>query len=218
MSLESHIQNIGDLTTKTIGSESDDNVVQPELEMWTEQEFRVIQISNAISSYIENEDVSPINLNKETKPLTLDVVSQNNSLPKIKTPSQIENEVLLTSQTLNTKIKTKSCHHSKSLSKLSSKSSSSSRHTYVSILERHKTAEQVNLLAIQAEERSKRKLKFLEKSFELEKEKLLDQVIEARNKAALVELERKHDEDIASSRSADSVKEQFKTLCFFMLI
>ena len=116
----------------------------------------------------------------------------------------------MTSQTLNTKIKTKSCHHSKSLSKLSSKSSSSSRHTYVSILERHKTAEQVNLLAIQAEERSKCKLKFLEKSFELEKEKLLDQVIEAHNKAALVELERKHDEDITSSHSADSVKEQFK--------
>ena len=100
MSLESHIQNIGDLTTKTIGSESDDNVVQPELEMWTEQEFRVIQISNAISSYIENEDVSPINLNKETKPLTLDVVSQNNSLPNIKTPSQTENEVLLMSQNI----------------------------------------------------------------------------------------------------------------------
>ena len=86
--------------------------------MCTEQEFRVIQIRNAISSYFENKDVSPINLNKETKPLTLDVVSQNNSLPKIKTPSQIENEVLLKSKTLNSKIKTKSRHHS-----ISSKSS-----------------------------------------------------------------------------------------------
>ena len=81
---------------------------------------------------------------------------------------------------------------------------------YLSILERRKTVEQAKLLAIQAEERTKRKLKFLEKSFELEKEKLLDQVIKARNKAALVELERKLDEDIASSHSADSVKEQFK--------
>ena len=115
----------------------------------------MIQIRNVISSYFENKDVSPINLNKETKPLTLDVVSQNNSLPKIKTPSQIENEVLLTSQTSNTKIKTKSCHHSissKSSSKWSSKSSSSSRHTYLSILERRKTEEQANLLVIQAEE------------------------------------------------------------------
>ena len=119
----------------------------------------------------------------------------------------------MTSQTLNTKIKTKSCHHSissTSSSKSSSKSSSSSCHTYLSIVERHKTAEQANLLAIQAEEFSKRKLKFLEKSLELEKEKLLDQVTEGRNKAALVELERKHDEGIASSHSADSVKEQFK--------
>ena len=66
------------------------------------------------------------------------------------------------------------------------------------------------LLAKQAEERSKRKLKFLEKSCELEKEKLLDEVIEARNNAALVKLERKNDEDIVSSQSADSVKEQFK--------
>ena len=173
----------------------------------------MIQIRNVVSSYFENKDVSPINLNKETKPPSLDVVSQNNSLPKIKTPSQIEKEVLLTSQTLNTKIKTKSRHHSissKYSSKSSLKSSSSSRHTYLSILERRKTAEQANLLAIQAEESSKRNLKFLEKSFELEKEKLLDQVIEARNKAALVELERKHDEDLASSHSADSVKEQFK--------
>ena len=119
----------------------------------------------------------------------------------------------MTRQTLNTKIKTKSCHHSispKSLSKLSSKSSSSSRHTYHSILERRKPAKQANLLATQAEERSKRNLKFLEKSFELEKEKLLDRVLEARNEAALVELERKHDENIASLHSADSVKKQFK--------
>ena len=134
-SLESHIQNIWDLTTKIIGSESDDIVVQLELQICTEQEFRVIQIRNAVSSYFENKDVFPINLNKETKPPSLDVVSQNNSLPKIKTPSQIEKEVLLTSQTLNTKIKTKSRHHSissKYSSKSSLKSSSSSRHTYLS--------------------------------------------------------------------------------------
>ena len=60
-SLEPHIQNI----RKIIGSESDDNVVQPELEIRAEQEFRVIQIRNAISSYFENQDVSTINLNKK---------------------------------------------------------------------------------------------------------------------------------------------------------
>ena len=76
----------------------------------------------------------------------------------------------------------------------------------------------MNLLTIQAKEHLKHKPTFLEKSFELEKEEFLDQVTEASNKAALVELEHKHNEDIASSHSADSVKEQFKTLCFFMMI
>ena len=103
-SLESHYQNIRDLTTEIVGSESDDNIVPPELEICTEQEFRGIQIRNASSLYLEIKGVSPIKLNKETNPLTLNVVSQNNSLPKLKSPSQTENDVLLTNQTLNTKI------------------------------------------------------------------------------------------------------------------
>ena len=73
-SLHSYIQNVRDLTTKIIGSETDHNVVQPELEICTQQEFRVIQIRNLISWYFENKDVSPINLNNERKSLTLDVV------------------------------------------------------------------------------------------------------------------------------------------------
>ena len=79
-SLGSHIQNIRDLTTKILGNESENNIIQPELELCSEQEFRVIQIRNTISSYFENKDVSPINLDKETNPLTLNVVSQNSSL------------------------------------------------------------------------------------------------------------------------------------------
>ena len=63
---------------------------------------------------------------------------------------------------------------------MSSKSSSSSGDTYLSILKRRKTNEQV------------------------------DEVIKAGNKAALVELERKHDEDIALLHSTYSVKEQLK--------
>ena len=35
-SLESHYQNIRDLTTEIVGSESDDNIVPPELEICTE--------------------------------------------------------------------------------------------------------------------------------------------------------------------------------------
>ena len=74
-SLKSHIKNIRDLTTKLIGSKSDDNIAQRKLEICTEQEFRVIQVRNSISSYCENEHVFPLNLNTETNPLTLEVVS-----------------------------------------------------------------------------------------------------------------------------------------------
>ena len=72
-SLESHYQNIRDLTTEIVGSESDDNIVPPELQICTEQEFRGVQIRNAISLYPEIKGVSPIKLNKETNPLTLNV-------------------------------------------------------------------------------------------------------------------------------------------------
>ena len=136
-SFQSHIQNTRDLTTKIIGSESDDNIDQQELEICSEHEFRAIQIRNVISSYFENKDVSPITLNKETNSPTLDVVSQSNSLSKFKASSQIEKDVLLIKQTLNTKIKAKSCHRSissESSSKSSSKSSSSSPDTYLSNL------------------------------------------------------------------------------------
>ena len=36
-----------------IGRESDDNIVQPELKICTEQQFRVVQIRNAISSFLK---------------------------------------------------------------------------------------------------------------------------------------------------------------------
>ena len=46
---------------------------------------------NTISSYLEYKDVSPVNLNKETSPLSLDAVSQNNSISKLKAPLVTEN-------------------------------------------------------------------------------------------------------------------------------
>ena len=110
--LEPHTQDIRDLTTKVIESESDDSMVQVKLELCAEQKFRVFQIRKAISSYFENEDVSPINLNKKRNSLSLDVVSHNNSLSTLKNPSQTENKDLLTNRTLNTRIKDKNHHRS----------------------------------------------------------------------------------------------------------
>ena len=75
------------------------------------------------------------------------------------------------------------------------------RSTYLSVIEKRKITEQEKVLALQADERSKRNLKVLEKSFVLEKERSLSEAAEARYKAALVELETQHNETASSSRS-----------------
>ena len=61
--------------------------------------------------------------------------------------------------------------------------------SHLAIYERTKTAEQATLYAKQAQERSHRKLKLLEKSFELEKQRIVNEVMEAENKAALAKIE-----------------------------
>ena len=75
------------------------------------------------------------------------------------------------------------------------------RSTYLSVIEKRKITEQEKVLALQADERSNRNLKVLEKSFELEKERSLSEAAEARYKAALAELETQHNETVSSSRS-----------------
>ena len=73
---------------------------------------------------------------------------------------------------------------SKNLSSSNSETVSSA--SYLAIYERRKTAEQANLYAKQAQKRSHHKLRPLEKSFELEKQRIVDEVMEAENKAAIV--------------------------------
>ena len=51
----------------------------------TEQKFTIIQIRHAISLYLQNEDVALANLNKEIKPLSLDLIPENRLLSKFKT-------------------------------------------------------------------------------------------------------------------------------------
>ena len=58
-------------------------------------------------------------------------------------------------------------------------------------LERRKTAQFDQLLAEQSKERVQRKLLILEKSFELQKEQLLEEAFEAESKVQLATLERK---------------------------
>ena len=61
----------------------------------------------------------------------------------------------------------------------------------------YNTAEQANLLAIQAEERSKHKLKFLEKLYcDSKKKNFQMKLLKSAIKDVPVKLELKHDEDI----------------------
>ena len=105
-----YISDNGDLIIKIVGNESGHSIIQPELEPCTEEECRVIQTRNAISSYLEKKCF--LYKFKETNQLSIHIVSLNNSLSKLKTPSQIESKGLLTNQTLKTKMKNKSCHRS----------------------------------------------------------------------------------------------------------
>ena len=59
-------------------------------------------------------------------------------------------------------------------------------------MERRKTADHAKLIAYQEEVHAKRKLKILEKTLELEIEKLENENIEARNKAILAEFETRY--------------------------
>ena len=134
---------------------------------------------------------SPTNVNLSTK------IRKNESLSDLKSEHKSKTD--------------SNCSRSSS-SKASSRSfsnsltSSHARGTYLSVIEKRETIEQAKHLALQDEECSKRNLKLLEKSFELEKERLLSEAAEARDKAVLAELETKHNETTSSSSSRTSSK------------
>ena len=75
----------------------------------------------------------------------------------------------------------------------SSNKSSSDSHvsnpSHLAVLERRRTAEHAELLVKQAEERTQRKLKLLQKSFDYERQKNLEEVEEAKNNRAIVDVE-----------------------------
>ena len=150
-----------------------------------------------MSAYIKNKSVSTLNLDKKEhlQTISFENTLNVNSPPSVNFSSKIGNNESLHDLKSEHISKTDSnCSHSSS-SKAPSRSSSNSltfsyaRGLYLSVIEKYRTIEQAKLLALQAEERSKRNLKLLEKSFELEKERLLTEAAEAREKAALAELE-----------------------------
>ena len=65
----------------------------------------------------------------------------------------------------------------------------SNDHTsYLTVVERRKTAEEAKLIVLQAKERAKRKIELLEKTFEIEKMHLRNAETEVQNRAELAKL------------------------------
>ena len=77
--------------------------------------------------------------------------------------------------------------------RLSKASSETSETSYLSINGRRKTEEHAKIIVQQAEKRRKRKLDLLERSFELEKQTILDEEFKGKNNADLVRLDAKTD-------------------------
>ena len=67
-SLENYIKNIRKSISEITQREQNDTILQKELDICTEQEFRIIQIRNAMLAYIESKIVSPLNLDKKRTP------------------------------------------------------------------------------------------------------------------------------------------------------
>ena len=89
-------------------------------------------------------------------------------------------------------------------------SKASSETSYVSVNECRKTAENAKLTMQKVQERKKRKLDLLERSFELEKQNILDEELVAKNNADFVALDSKIDELNRSKFESNCEKEREK--------
>ena len=129
-----------------------------------------------MSAYIENKNVYPLNLDKKEhlQTISFENTLNVNFLSNVNLSTKIGNHISLPDLKFEHKSKTDSNRLRSSSSKVSSRSSSISRTSsyacgsYIFVIEKRKTIKQAKPFALQAEERLKRNLKLLEKSFQLE--------------------------------------------------
>ena len=199
--LEVIINKIRKLTSETLKHELSHKIKEQDLNVCTTLEFKLIQLRNSIESYI----------NMKIKPCKSSSSRSHNVTPRAKSPPI--SEPLHYSVTKMCKAESHADSQKDSDSSFSSKKSSKSslklsltksskeslnmsdkappsNTSYLS-LERRQTAQFDQLLAEQSKERVQRKLLILEKSFELQKEQLLEEAFEDECKVQLATLERK---------------------------
>ena len=220
-SLENIISKIRKITNEILRHELDDEIKQTDLNLCTNSEFKLIQLRNCIESYVETKI-------KSTKSDSLPKTPYSAILPVKSSYSEPLHHSFIQKQNImsnRSHKSSKSSSKSSSKKSVSNKSSSSSfqlgyrpdqsppSHTSYLPLDRRKTTEFNELLAEQSKERIERKMKILEKSFELQKEQLLEEAFEAESKAQLVNLERRSNSSI---RSNDSISSQVQPLPSFV--
>ena len=199
--LEVIINKIRKLTSVILKHELNDKIKEQDLNVCTTLEFKLIQLRNSIELYI----------NMKIKPRKSSSSRSHNDTPRTKSPPVSQplhhsvTKMCKAASHADSQKGSDSSFSSKKSSKSSLKSSLTksykeslnisdkappSNTSYLS-LERRKTAQFDQLLAEQSKERVQRKLLILEKSFELQKEQLLEEAFKAESKVQLATLERK---------------------------
>ena len=147
-------------------------------EIYTDQKFRIIEIKKSVEAH---NPIIPY-LTKTTKESASSTsVYSESKYSKSKFANNSGNSTLL-----KTKYSTKGSHQS-GISSITSELSND--HTsYLTVVERRKTAEEAKLIVFQAKERAKRKIELLEKTFEIEKMHLRNAETEVQNRAELAKL------------------------------
>ena len=207
--LQNAIQNIRTITAK-LHEVVIDQKEQENINFCTEQEFRVIQIWKSINNYTHqftNVNIQKNNSGNRSRHRHTDHsvhTTQSTKHHLLPNPnlsysakhnfgenSSINGRPAPKPSNSHDSSSSQSSHASShSSNRCSSKKSSSDSHVsnplYLAVLERCRTAEHPELLVKQAEERTQRKLKLLQKSFDYEKQKVFEEVEEAKNNRAIV--------------------------------
>ena len=183
--LEVIINKIRKLTSEILKHELNDKIKEQDLNVCTTLELKLIQLRNSVESYI----------NMKIKPHKSSSSRSHNVTPRAKSPPISEPlhhsvtkickaashaDSLKGSNSSSSSKKSSKSSLKSSLTKSSKESLNMSDHAppsnmlYLS-LKRRKTAQFHRLLVEQSQERVQRKLLILEKSFELQKEQLLEE-------------------------------------------
>ena len=176
--LQKYKHKIKTVSDSLIELTNDPDELQNISDIYPQQDFRVFEISKSVSNY----NASPL------KYLRAD-----------------DEQFSITSY--STKSKSKYGYEKPNFPSLPP-SKTSSETSYLSVNEHRKTAEHTKLIVQQAEKSTKRKLDLLEQSFELEKQKTLDEELEAIKNAGFVALDSKIDELNRSKFESNCEKER----------